>query len=211
MLRERALLDNVALVAVVESHLRDDIRDAEVHMEGFQLFRADRLQGIKKGGVAVFARNDLAAEATILSSGSNGVVEHLVLWFAHLRLVIVVIYRPPTCEMSKFEPVLSDIASIVERLGRPLPSLIVMGDFNFPSMNWSTYDAYGGTRESRVQSASLVAFMEQFALEQYVNVPTRLENILDLFLTNNCDLVREVKVEDTQLSDHRLIFVHWVH
>jgi hypothetical protein len=50
-------------------------------------------------------------------------------------------------------------------------------------------------------------FAEQFALEQFVTVPTRLNNILDLFFANNTELVRELSVEDTVLSDHRLINV----
>jgi hypothetical protein len=49
--------------------------------------------------------------------------------------------------------------------------------------------------------------MENFAMEQYVTVPTRLENILDLVITNKSELIREIVVEDTCLLDHRLLLV----
>jgi hypothetical protein len=147
MLRERELLENAEIVAIVETHLTDKVPDAEVEMKGFTLFRADRQQGTKKGGVALFVGNKLASRAVILTAGSNGVVEYLVLWLNHLRLALVLIYRPPTCEMRCFEPVLSHIRDKLEELGAPLPTLIMMGDYNFPSMCWETGAMYGGMRK----------------------------------------------------------------
>ena len=43
--------------------MKSDIRDVTVKMMDHQLFRADRQQGIKKGGVAVFVRDDFATES----------------------------------------------------------------------------------------------------------------------------------------------------
>ena len=34
---------------------------------------------------------------------------------------------------------------------------------------------------------------------------TRSENILDLVLTNNCDMVHSITVRNTNMSDHRLV------
>ena len=42
MLRKKAIEDDAAIVYDVETHLRKEISDAEVKMEGFQIFRADR-------------------------------------------------------------------------------------------------------------------------------------------------------------------------
>ena len=49
--------------------------------------------------------------------------------------------------------------------------------------------------------------MDQNFLSQYINTPTRLNNILDLVLTNDMDLIKDVEVKDTDLSDHRMITV----
>jgi hypothetical protein len=83
----------------------------------------------------------------------------------------------------------------------------MMGDNNFPSMCWESGAMYGRSRESRLQAALLLSFMENFAMEQYVTIPTRLENVLDLVITSNSELIREIVVEDTRLSDHRLLLV----
>ena len=115
-LGERALFDGVVLVAVVETHLSEQILDAEVKMEGYQIFRADRLQGRKKGGVAIFVRDEQATKAVVLSASSDGVVEHLILWFDHMRLGVVVVYRPPSYEMENFGPAISHISSKLEEL-----------------------------------------------------------------------------------------------
>ena len=42
-------------------------------------------------------------------------------------------------------------------------------------------------------------------LNQYVHIPTRGINTLDLFITNNPYLVTNVSAQDTDLSDHDLI------
>ena len=42
-------------------------------------------------------------------------------------------------------------------------------------------------------------------MNQYVVEPTRRDNILDVFCTNNPHLVQEVRIKDTFLSDHKII------
>ena len=44
-------------------------------------------------------------------------------------------------------------------------------------------------------------------MHQCINEQTRINNILDLFLTNNPDIVCQVTVLDTVVSDHKLILV----
>ena len=62
-----------------------------------QLYRADRMEGTKKGGVAVYVRDDLASDVTVLNSGSDGTVEYLIMHFALRNIVLITIYRPPVC------------------------------------------------------------------------------------------------------------------
>ena len=50
-------------------------------------------------------------------------------------------------------------------------------------------------------------FARDFCLQQFIDVPTREESILDLFFTNNENIVQEYDVSPWKLSDHRLITV----
>ena len=53
------MLDSNALVsALTETHLSPDILDAEVQIEGYTLFRADRILR-SHGGVAMYAVNEV--------------------------------------------------------------------------------------------------------------------------------------------------------
>ena len=51
ILREKAIEENAVMIALVETHLRKEIVDAEMKINGYQLFRADRKEGVMKGGV----------------------------------------------------------------------------------------------------------------------------------------------------------------
>ena len=70
-----------AIAALTETHLNEDIKDAEIAIDGYQIFRSDR-EGRARGGVALYIKTELGADATVLSAGSNGVVEHIIL---HLK------------------------------------------------------------------------------------------------------------------------------
>ena len=57
-----------------------------------------------------------------------------------------------------------------------------------------------------ISEKTLMNFMNDNFLCQYVNVPTRNQNILDLVLTNNDRLIQHVKSEKhALLSDHNLV------
>ena len=42
-------------------------------------------------------------------------------------------------------------------------------------------------------------------MRQLVSQPTRLDNILDLILTNESDIILKIEVDDTVISDHKLL------
>ena len=48
-------------------------------------------------------------------------------------------------------------------------------------------------------------FLSSLMMNQYVHLPTRGENILDLFFTDNPFMVTHVSTEYTDLSDHKMV------
>ena len=75
LLKEQAIDKGIDIIASVESHLREEIRDVETNMIRFHTIRTERLEGIRKCGVIVYLRNDIAEEARVLSSGSDDTIE----------------------------------------------------------------------------------------------------------------------------------------
>ena len=88
--------ENTILVALTETHLRRDICDAEIQMKGFHLLKQDGTEGFLKGGVAMYLREDLVGDMTTISSGSNDVVEWLIIYLERKNMVLGCLYRPPS-------------------------------------------------------------------------------------------------------------------
>lgn len=95
MLQEMADSSQAIFVAITESHLHNGILDAEVNMRGYSLIRADRLAGKRKGGVALYVRDDVARHLVVLTTGSTSSVEYAVVHIPKLNFVLAVVYRPP--------------------------------------------------------------------------------------------------------------------
>ena len=195
------------LIALTETHLTDEVLDGEILMQGFELFRVDRIKGTKGGGVAAYLREDLVRQSGLVQGESLGCVEYLLLYLSELRTVVALLYRPEG-HREQFQRALEKIGTYIEGFGEPTPSVIMIGDFNFPIINWKTLEITGGsTAEENLQALSLMEFTATHCLEQYMNKPTRGNNILDLIFTNNEELIYGTHVEDSNLSDHRLIYV----
>ena len=65
--------------------------------------------------------------------------------------------------------------------------------------------ANGGTRENHVQANAFLLFAQEQCLQQYIEEPSRKNNILDVFLTNNDQLHRQITITETSMSDHNII------
>ena len=81
-------------------------------MPGYQLYRADRTAGRKKGGVAVYVDNTINKHCIDIGSGSTGAVEYQILFIDIWNLIVVVIYRPE-CSYDEFSYVLDRVAVAV--------------------------------------------------------------------------------------------------
>lgn len=207
MLEEIGTEYNSVLICITESHLRNEIRDAEIKMEGYEMYRADRANNRKKGGVVIYTRNDIAKHTQMLATGSNGEVEYVILYINKWKILLCSVYRPPRCQSENMLEVLKTIESEARKLGAPEPTILINGDFNFPDIQWNETMIYGGTTSDRVQANALFTMMDNLMLKQIIRIPTRGDNILDLFLTNDEDLISDVRAEDIDISDHRLMLV----
>ena len=190
------------ILALTETHLHCEIKDAEIQMEGFQLYRVDR-ENRQRGGVALYLRNDIAAETIELSRGSDSYIEHIMVHIKKYNLVVANVYKPPDATSDRLRTVMNLIKEKFLALGNPEPSLLLCGDFNLPNVNWAA-----NTQENtNVQANYMTSLTEELFLEQIVNVPTREENILDLCFVNNIDLIVNTEVQHTDMSDHKLVVI----
>merc|ERR1739845_212228 len=126
-----------------------------------------------------------------------------------------VIYRPPDTCYNDFVNVMKKIEKLLSDMGTPEPSVIITGDFNFPFIEWSRNKEGAcswkkksyphGTRDEQNQFNKMMEIMNKHHLVQTVEEKTRKDNTLDLVFTNNLDLITQIDVTNTIMSDHDII------
>ena len=87
---------------------------------------------------------------------------------------------------------------------KKLPSVHILGDFNFRDIVWPDRLSKTGTMLSQSKGQVLVDIMNDHGLEQLVNFPTREENTLDMILTSLPGQFQEVHSPD-KLNDHNMV------
>ena len=83
-------------------------------------------------------------------------------------------------------------------MSSPLPNIIMLGDFNFPDINWLNPDYICP------DASPLISFSDWLCLNQQVSAPTRKSNILDLIFSPD-DFINYIYITDSVISDHRII------
>ena len=160
MILDLAIEENIGIIAITESHLNEYYLESEVHILGYSHYRADRKAGTRKGGIIVYVRNDLSPGLKILAFGSVGKIEYIVLHLETLKLIYVVIYRPPASEKEHFEAVMKDIACELDINDANMSNIVFTGDLNLPIINWNTHTISGGSASDRSQATSLLNFFQ---------------------------------------------------
>ena len=203
-LSELASENNSLIISLTESHVNENILDAEIAIKGYDIFKRNRQTGIKKGGILTYIRSDMAVSAKELTSGSIGMIEYLCIYIKDINVLLVTVYRPPENNNQNFTQVLKNIDDCIKSL-ESYPSIIFTGDMNLPNINFLNGEATNNSNTGSSQSA-LINFANDHFLTQLIEEPTRLNNILDLLYTNNEDLFAGIEVQENNiLSDHRLI------
>ena len=197
--------NNALIMTLTESHLNTSIKDAEVHITKYTAFRSDRNNTIK-GGVITYIKDEFSPYTEVLITSSIANTEMLALQNKHLDLILITIYRPPAC--TNFKSTVDLLRNTLENIPSPLPTILITGDFNLPTMNWASDTIYGGSSSDRSQAELLFNLAEDYCLNQIIETPTRLNNILDLFFTNNEHIIHDYLVHPTNLSDHNLITIN---
>ena len=205
LLAETAHTDNTLILSLTESHLTQNIKDAEINIDNYTSFRTDRSDNRKKGGIISYIKSRYAAHTKVLLSESNSYTEAQVLNIVPMNIIYITIYRPPACPTNKFMDPLNKVREILATLPTPMPTIFLTGDLNFPLINWELESVYGGTEEMRTQAEALLNLAREFCLEQHINTPTRGDNILDIVMTNDDNLIHTISVNKTNLSDHNII------
>ena len=151
MLKELAIEQKALIISLTESHLNEGVKEAEINIEGFNIFRKDRTSNIK-GGVITYLKNDLAKSAKELTSGEIGLIEYQCILIKDPNILLMNVYRSPDATPQDFQQVLNILEDTARRCPG-YPSTLLTGDFNFPRINWVNGEATNRTnRTNRINT-----------------------------------------------------------
>ena len=140
-------------------------------------------------------RKEFSPGSQIVSFGSNGILEYCVsLYIPKINAIVVTIHRLLTCDTQYIRKVDMDI----EYFEILIPRIST-------AQQYGRYYVFNLWYESAGRNS--IRIFGKYCLVQCVTEPTRLHNILDKFLTNNENLIRDIDIIDTSISDHRLVLV----
>ena len=184
-----------------ESWLGPEHKNSEIFPEGYQsnVYRKDRN---KNGGGVFISVHDNLTTSEVESSQSQCEAVWAELHTNEKSVLIGSYYRPPNSTIDSIEQLSTSIHQVTHNKDK---HLIIAGDFNLPHINWEHCSITPGAPQ-HAQHQELLSLINEHGLEQMQKQPTRINNILDLYLTNHPSLV---KSSDTipGISDHHMIIV----
>ena len=192
------------VVAIQETKIDSSIATSELFPETCQynVFRKDR--NLHGGGVMLLIHKDIPhmplselendSESVWAKIFANKTSHYVASW-----------YRQPGGSSEEFQLFRDQLDHIrIKHKGNKLPSVHVLGDFNFKDIAWPDRLNKSGSLLSQSEGQMLIDAMNDHGLEQLVHFPTREKNTLDLILTSLPGQFQEIHSPD-KLSDHDVI------
>ena len=153
------------VVAITETWLHQGIMDTEILDSSYVIFRRDRQQGQRGGGVLLCLKSDfLSVRRRDLEMDEVEAVVCEISDINNSKMIIAVFYRPPNMDSGY----LQNVVNIFYKIYQSGTNIFILGDFNFPSINWSNYSS-----SSNFDSIFIECPYDCF-WSQLINVPTRM-------------------------------------
>ena len=182
------------IIGITESWANKDITDAELGLEGYVMFRKDRM-GRRGGGVLLYVKDTIPAYEIQLREEAD--CEEAIwckLVTGHKTVTMGVVYRCPNITKESNEKIQNAIREVSKG------DCIVMGDFNHGNIQWDTLESTG------VEDQQFMCLIQDNFLIQHVLEPTRGGRVLDLVLSSQKEFVDNVKIQEPLgSSDHNQV------
>lgn len=190
-----AYSSNYNIFCVSETWLSNHIFDNEILPTGYSIYRKDR--NSRGGGVLMAIKDNLTCN---LMSSPPDIEIITVKISTSVPIFICLVYIPPNSSENYYD---SFFHYLFELSNKASP-IILVGDFNFPDIDWATYCG------SSPISNKFCDLLFQLNLSQLISEPTHNQgNILDLVITSDEDIIQDIIIHphDYQLvsSDHYTI------
>ena len=199
--------DVIGVTEVKPKNWRYEIADCEIVIEGYELFH----NLMKPGrGVVLYVRKEL--KPSLCEELNKHEFSESVFVECYLqdneKVLLGIIYRSPNSAPENN----TMLNTLLSKINDRNPShLMIMGDFNYPQVDWSGNRCDAGS--DHPASQFLKATNDAFLIQHQTN-PTRYRegekaNIVDLIFTNRDDIVKDITtIAGIGKSDHFTILIN---
>jgi ribonuclease P/MRP protein subunit RPP40 len=188
--------ENPDIIGITETWALDNIEDAELSIDGYAMMRKDRVMGtkVRGGGVILYVKNSISV---FLREDFFEINFQECVWcdivIGREKTLVGLCYRAPDSSKAQDEALFKMLAAASKE------KILVMGDFNFPELNWCK-------PETLDDSHPFLKCVNDNFLIQFVEKSTRGKNVLDLVFTSEENMIENLTVgEPLGTSDHQII------
>ena len=143
------------IIGITESWANNDITNAELGLEGYVMFRKDRIG--RRGGVLLYIKDTIPAyEVQLQEEADCNDAIWCNLVTGHTTVIIGVVYRCPNITKQNNEKIHNAINEVSKG------DCIIMGDFNHGSIKWDTLQSTG------VEDSTFLCLVQDNFLTQHV-------------------------------------------
>lgn len=192
--------DVIGLVEINPKNALYDLQPTELNIPGYNLY-----VNSSGRGVAIFIRESFAAFEITQSDSNLPMVWCSVVLANRETMLLGIVYRSPNTNIVESQKIREAIRCNV---GKKHTYVILMGDYNYPEIDWneqSIRSSGGGDAEE------FLSFVQDMFLQQKVDLPTHYRadqkpNTLDLVFTNGDDLIGKIQhLEPVGKSHHEVL------
>ena len=198
-------MNNPDIVCLSETWLTTEISETELFLNEYNCFRSDckaKIVQTSHGGTMICVKRSFVSENANFGYDTNGSVVGCYVTSGNLKILVISCYLPPA--NSKYSLNTEDIHKMfseILKLRSKCDGLIIYGDFNFPTINWSSISSQNSIE------ANFLTFIEKFDLIQKIDFQTAATGILDLFfVSENIQVTDICKFQNensfTKMSNH---------
>lgn len=190
--------DIIGITEVFPKNARYTILPAELTLPGYELF----INVNPKLGSGLYIKKELNPVEYKMETQFKESVWVKVKLNKNDNLLVGCIYKSPSCDKQNLLELRKLLSNTVD-LSRKFSHILILGDFNFPKIDWNTWYS-----ENDKESELFIECVRDSYLHQHITTPTRSRlhqgpNVLDLVFTNEEDMIKDVTYESPLgKSDH---------
>ena len=176
------------ILGITESWAHNYITDAELGLEGYAMFRKDRM-GRRGGGVLLYIKDTTPAyEVQLQKEAYCNEAIRCKLVTGHSTVTIGVVYRCPNITKQNNEKIHNAISEVSKG------DCIIMGDCNHGNIKMQS---------TVVEDQRFLCLVQDNFLTQHVLEPTRAARVLEIVLSSQKEFVDNVVIQEPLgSSDH---------